>query len=299
MTCGCAEKKYEDTLKDFREKVEQGLELYLPKLNTRPSHLHEAMRYSMEAGGKRLRPVLLFAASNLYPSDSEALAASIALECIHTYSLIHDDLPAMDNSDLRRGKPTCHKQFDEATAILAGDALLTYAFELISQEYSTTPELALKLIQELSQASGSQKLIGGQMEDILAEESGATEEGLDFIHANKTAALLQASLCMGIHLSSAPEHVLAEARTLGYHLGMAFQIVDDILDLTSDETVLGKTTGLDQQHEKATYPALYGLGASKKAAQKHTQAALEACECLGGNNTFLKLLVSQLLNRAY
>lgn len=299
MTCGCAEKKYEETLQDFRIKVEQGLELYLPKLSARPSRLHEAMRYSMEAGGKRLRPILLLAASDIYPSNSKPLAASIAIECIHTYSLIHDDLPAMDNSDLRRGKPTCHKQFDEATAILAGDALLTYAFELISQEYSTTSELALRLIQELSQASDSQKLIGGQMEDILAEKSGATKETLSFIHANKTAALLQASLCMGILLSSAPAHVLGEARILGYHLGMAFQIVDDILDLTSDDATLGKTTGLDLQHKKATYPALHGLEASKKAAQKHTQAALEACERLGGNNAFLKSLVSKLLNRAY
>ena len=299
MTCGCAEKEYKGTLKDFRQKVEQGLELYLPKLNTRPLHLHKAMHYSMKAGGKRLRPILLIAASELYPSDDEALAASVALECIHTYSLIHDDLPSMDDSDLRRGQPSCHKQFDEATAILAGDALLTYAFELISREYAATPELALKLIQELSQASGSQKLIGGQMEDVLAEASGANKKELDFIHANKTAALLQASLCMGILLSSAPEGTLTEARTLGYHLGMAFQIVDDILDLTGDEGLLGKKTGLDQQRAKATYPALYGLDAAKKAAKSHTQAALDVCENLGGKNSFLKSLVSQLLNRAY
>ena len=299
MTCGCAETKYDETLNDFLKKVEQGLELYLPRANTRPTHLHEAMHYSMQAGGKRLRPILLLAASDLYPSEDEALPASIAVECMHTYSLIHDDLPAMDNSDLRRGKPTCHKQFDEATAILAGDALLTYAFELLSTHYANDPKLAISLIQELSQAAGSQKLIGGQMEDILAEASGGTAEGLAYIHANKTAALLQASLCMGVHLSSAPEPVLGEARTLGFHLGMAFQIVDDILDLTGNEALLGKTTGLDAQHQKATYPALFGLEASRDAARTHTQTALEACNRMGGNNGFLKQLVTKLLDRAY
>jgi geranylgeranyl pyrophosphate synthase len=205
----------------------------------------------------------------------------------------------MDNSALRRGKPTCHKHFDEATAVLAGDALLTYAFELLATHYARTPELAIQLIHELAQASGSQKLIGGQMEDILAEASDPKEVSLTYIHTNKTAALLQSSLSMGILLADAPAHALSEARTLGLHLGIAFQIVDDILDLTSTTEVLGKTTGLDLERKKMTYPALYGMDASKAEAEKHTQAALDACERLGGENDFLKLLVTKLLNRAH
>src|SRR5262245_25221608 len=180
-------------------RVEQGIDRFVPTATTRPARLHTAMRYSLEAGGKRLRPVLLLASAELcgVKTDS-AVPAAVAVECVHTYSLIHDDLPCMDNDDLRRGRPTAHKAFDEATALLAGDALLTHAFALLAENYAAQPALAQALIRELADAAGSRRLIGGQMEDLLAEKKpDATEEELGFIHLNKTAAMIEAALVMG------------------------------------------------------------------------------------------------------
>ncbi len=171
-------KDFKTKLSDYQEVIEKAIDRLLPISTTNPTRIHEAMRYSMEAGGKRLRPVLVMATAELLGSKIESEPAAIAIECIHTYSLIHDDLPAMDNGDLRRGVPTCHIQFDEATALLAGDSLLTYAFDLLSSAYSRNPQLALRLIQELSKTSGSEHLIGGQMQDILAEKAEATSEQL-------------------------------------------------------------------------------------------------------------------------
>ena len=186
----------EEFKKEFearRLKVEAAIDKYLPAEDTRPSIVHKAMRYSMEAGGKRIRPMLLLAAHDMFPSEIDPLPACVAIECLHTYSLIHDDLPCMDNSDLRRGKPTCHKQFDETMALLAGDALLTYSFRLLADAYKAYPKVAAGLVLDLSDAGGSTKMIGGQVEDVLGERDGKmTPEKLDFIHHNKTAALITA-----------------------------------------------------------------------------------------------------------
>ena len=281
-------------------QVEQGIEQLVPPLTTRPSRLHKAMRYSLQAGGKRLRPVLVLAAAEL--SDRAAydpLPAAVAIECIHTYSLIHDDLPCMDDDDLRRGRPTVHKEFDEATALLAGDALLTHAFLLIGEEYPEEPELCVALLRELAYAAGSERLIGGQMEDLLAEKkTDATAEELDFIHLNKTAAMIEVSLVMGGLCGRIPPgHELELLRALGRELGVAFQIVDDILDATADSATLGKTAGKDAVADKTTYVKLYGVEGAKKQAERHTAAALEILEKLPGDKGFLRGLVEAMLRR--
>ncbi len=286
-------------LEGYRKKVEQGLQKYLRPGSTRPARLHSAMEYSCRAGGKRLRPTLLLATYDLAPSNNNPLPAAIAIECLHTYSLIHDDLPCLDNSTLRRGKATCHTEFDEATALLAGDALLTYAFELLAQHYTHAPELALTLIQELSKAANSERLIGGQMEDILAEQNGTNREQLAFIHANKTAALIQASLAMGMHLSTLEQTHLKAICEYGFHLGMAFQIADDVLDITSTPEALGKSTGIDDRNEKATYPAIHGLQAAKEAVQKHSKQAASCLETLPGDTHFLQTLALHLAERVH
>lgn len=190
----------EEFKKEFearRLKVEAAIDKYLPAEDTRPSIVHKAMRYSMEAGGKRIRPMLLLAAHDMFPSEIDPLPACVAIECLHTYSLIHDDLPCMDNSDLRRGKPTCHKQFDETMALLAGDALLTYSFRLLADAYKAYPKVAAGLVLDLSDAGGSTKMIGGQVEDVLGERDGKmTPEKLDFIHHNKNGG---SHYCGGHH----------------------------------------------------------------------------------------------------
>src|SRR4051812_17949218 len=202
-------------------RVERGIDRHVPRADTRPTRLHAAMRYSLEAGGKRLRPVLVLAAAELFGTkDDAALPAAVALECVHTYSLIHDDLPCMDNDDLRRGRPTAHKQFDEATALLAGDALLTHAFGLLSTAYANNPGLAHALARELADAAGSRRLIGGQMEDLLAEKkANATNDELEFIHLNKTAAMIEAALVMGGLIGGANHQKLPRPPPPGRALG--------------------------------------------------------------------------------
>jgi geranylgeranyl pyrophosphate synthase len=222
----------------------------------------------------------------------------VAIECIHTYSLVHDDLPSMDNDDLRRGRPTTHKQFDEATALLAGDALLTYAFQLISRQYAAAPALANALTREIADAAGSEKLIGGQMEDLLAERNpGMTASGLEFIHLNKTAAMLTASLAAGGLCGGASEDELSHLRIAGRHLGLAFQIVDDVLDATADTTTLGKTAGKDAQADKTTYVKLHGLEGSQKIARDHTATAIDALATLPDDDGFVMTLVQSLVTR--
>ncbi len=218
-----------------------------------PRRIHEAMRYSMQAGGKRLRPMLTLAAAELFGGNSDALPAAIAIECVHTYSLIHDDLPCMDNDDLRRGRPTVHKKFDEATALLTGDALVTHAFALLVENYPVG--LVAALVRELATAAGSTRLIGGQMEDLLAEKkAGTTAAGLEFIHLSKTpAAMIEASLALGGFCGGATENDLRALRNTGRHLGLAFQIIDDILDATADTATLGKTAGKDAKTGKTTF----------------------------------------------
>jgi geranylgeranyl pyrophosphate synthase len=302
-------------LKRHVSRVEAGLGLHLPVSNTRPTRLHTAMRYSLEAGGKRLRPVLVLATAELFGSaDDSALPAAVAIECLHTYSLIHDDLPCMDNDDLRRGRPTVHKAFDEATALLAGDALLTHAFALLANSYAAQPALAAALTHELADAAGSRRLIGGQMEDLLAEKNGAaSKDDLEFIHLNKTAAMIEAAMVMGgliglgARVASAQSSAggppalpteVSNLRTVGRHLGLAFQIIDDVLDATADSATLGKTAGKDAKAGKKTYVAVYGIEESRRIAQHHTIAARAALSSLVLNHSFLDALISSLTTRA-
>ncbi len=286
-------------------RVERGLDRHVPGANTRPARLHTAMRYSLEAGGKRLRPVLVLAAAELFDAkDDSALPAAVAIECVHTYSLIHDDLPCMDNDDLRRGRPTAHKAFDEATALLAGDALLTHAFALLAENYPA--ETGLALVRELATAAGSRHLIGGQMEDLLAEKKpDATAAELEFIHLNKTAAMIEASLVMGGIVGEAASGRAATAETLatlrnaGRQLGLAFQIIDDILDATVDTATLGKTAGKDAQAGKATFVKLHGLESARGLAAKQSEGAIAAFRKLLGGAPFLVQLTESMAARRH
>jgi geranylgeranyl pyrophosphate synthase len=284
--------------KAFQERAERGLVLLVPDARTRPGRLHTAMLYSLEAGGKRLRPVLAQAAAELFPGRADPVPAAVALECVHTYSLIHDDLPCMDNDDLRRGRPTAHKAFDEATALLAGDALLAQAFFILGHSYEADPALAAALVRELGEASGSRRLVGGQMADLLAEKNNsAGPEELEFIHLNKTAAMIEASLVMG-GLCGGAERVQGETlRRCGRHLGMAFQIVDDILDVTADCATLGKTPGKDLKAGKTTCIKLHGLDGAKRLAHQETAEAQAELAKLPGDTEFLVTLLRQLETR--
>ena len=280
-------------------RVERGIDLHVPRANTRPDRLHRAMRYSLEAGGKRLRPVLVLAAAEVSGSrDDAAVPAAVAIECVHTYSLIHDDLPCMDNDDLRRGRPTAHKAFDEATALLAGDALLTHAFALLANAYAAQPAVAHALIRELAVAAGSERLIGGQMEDLLAEKKAdATPDQLDFIHLNKTAAMIETALVMGGIVGAASPDAIETLRRVGRRVGLTFQIIDDILDATSDSATLGKTAGKDAKADKTTYVKLHGLDASRRIAAEHSDAAIAGLCELPGESEFLIALVRWMHTR--
>jgi geranylgeranyl pyrophosphate synthase len=274
---------FEETYEAYRHKLEDGLGRLLPGNGETPESIHEAMNYCLSAGGKRLRPVLLLAAADLYPGDIDAVPAAVAIECLHTYSLVHDDLPSMDNSPLRRGKPAAHVQFDEATAVLAGDALLTEAFRLLAFQYGDYPTRCVALVRILSEAADSRHLIGGQVVDTLSENRKIAAETLDYIHHHKTADLLTAALLMGLHLTDHPAEAEGHLREVGKSLGLAFQIIDDILDATSSAEVLGKTTGNDARQSKNTYVSLHGLEASRKAAKQATERAIAACRCLPGS----------------
>ncbi|OYV46564.1 MAG: hypothetical protein B7X06_03530 [Verrucomicrobia bacterium 21-51-4] len=264
------------------------------------------MDYSMAAGGKRLRPLLVLASHALFPSATDPLPAAVAVECMHTATLIHDDLPILDNSDLRRGIPTCHKHFDAPTALLAGDALMIYPFSLLSKAYIEDTALALDLVSILSEASGSTELIGGQMEDIQAESEAFVPNNpdnaarIEYIHLHKTASLMAACIEMGLRLSTAPKELYPVGQTLGLELGLMFQIVDDILDTASDTETLGKPAGLDEKNGKLTYPRLFGIEASKQKATEHLHKALKALEALQCQDpSFLKALMEQMLARSY
>ena len=289
-------------LRQFVTLVEEGIERLLPPATEPSARLHQAMRYSMQAGGKRVRPVLVLAAARLFETGQSAdpLAAAVAVECVHTYSLVHDDLPCMDNDDLRRGRPTAHKAFDEATALLAGDALLTLAFSILAESYAAEPALAAALVAELAGAAGSRHLIGGQMEDLLAERGcGATHEGLRYIHLNKTAAMIAASLAMGGLCAGAPGEWVDTLRDGGRELGLAFQIVDDILDATSDTATLGKTAGKDAKAGKATYVSVHGLGAARRIARERSDSAAATFSGLPGDGGFLRRLAGDLAARTH
>ncbi len=293
---------YGEEMKGLVGTVEAAIERLLPASSVPSSRLHEAMRYSMTAGGKRLRPVLVLSAAKLFATRpaSDPVPASVALECVHTYSLVHDDLPCMDDDDLRRGRPTAHKAFDEATALLAGDALLTLAFSILSGAYGAYPALANSLVAELSGAAGSTRLIGGQMEDLLAERgAGASPAQLDFIHLSKTAAMIEASLAMGGLCGGASPSELGTLRAAGRDLGLAFQIVDDVLDATSDTPTLGKTAGKDARSGKATYVSVHGVDAARRMARERSDAAAAALGRLPGDTGFLRWLAGSLAIRTH
>jgi geranylgeranyl diphosphate synthase type II len=285
-------------LADRRELVDRALDRYLSTGERAPAIIAEAMRYSLFAGGKRLRPMLALAASeataeraSLAVDSARALAlpAACAIELIHTYSLVHDDLPAMDNDTLRRGRPTAHVVYGEGTAILSGDALLTEAFVLLTREPRTqeVPAVAdsdlarrkLEAIRTIAEAAGAHGMVGGQALDLKAAEPGAAPLGemeLREMHARKTGALLRASAVAGAVMAGAPDDVLAAIGAYGTHVGLAFQIVDDILDVEGASAVLGKTAGKDAAAGKPTYPALYGIEESRRRAEASVDRALEA-----------------------
>ncbi len=264
-------------LAEKTEIVNKRLSRLLPAVGDYPQSLHKAMHYSLFAGGKRLRPVLVLAAAEAVGGDVEAaINTACAFECIHTYSLIHDDLPAIDNDDLRRGRPTCHKEFGEAAAILAGDALLTVAFGLIAATKGAAPSAVLGAVSELARAAGSTGMIGGQMIDIESEGQEVSFPVLEYIHIHKTGELMRASVRCGAMLGGAAEAELGSLTRYAEAIGLAFQIADDILDVEGSSEEMGKPTGGDQKKGKATYPALIGLDASRQRAAELVEMAIEA-----------------------
>jgi geranylgeranyl diphosphate synthase type II len=281
-------------------KVDAAMDQFLPKAKERPATIHEAMRYAVFAGGKRLRPVLCLAAAEACGGKiPKALAPACAVELMHTYSLVHDDLPAMDDDDLRRGRPTCHKVYGEGMAVLCGDALLTEAFIVLTQTPATKRYGAREYVAELARCGGSKQLIGGQVMDLEGESKKLGKRELVRIHEAKTAALLTTSLRLGAMTANASPTQLAALTNFGYHLGLAFQVIDDILDVTQSTEVLGKTAGKDQAVEKTTYPSVIGLNASRKEATKLTKAAMEALKPLGKNGKRLEEIASYMLEREY
>lgn len=292
---------FEEQLSAKVEQVNRSLLEALPNREVKPARLHGAIRHSSEAGGKRLRPVLLLAAHDLFPGNGDPMAAALAIECIHTYSLIHDDLPAMDDSDTRRGQPSCHKAFDEATAILAGDALQPMAFELLAKGYHHCPELAVDLVRMLAETAGSGQLVGGQMQDLLSEGQEPDAENLGYIHQNKTAAMIRASLQMGFRLGEKGENsnLMNKMAEAGLSLGLAFQAVDDLLDVTRTSEELGKDAAHDAESGKVTWVGLLGEGKARELATNHTGDALGKLEEVGGDNAFLLELVKRMLDRTH
>jgi geranylgeranyl diphosphate synthase, type II len=258
--------------------IDRVLSEWVPEESVDPASIHRAMRYSLFAGGKRIRPVLTIAAGRAVSDSPDGIEhAAATLELIHTYSLIHDDLPALDNDDLRRGRPTCHKVFGEAMAILAGDALLTLAFEVLSRLKTIDAGRKILLVEELSRASGTVGgMIGGQVNDIEGERRHPTAVLLESIHRAKTGALLRASVRMGAIYAGANEDELAALSEFGEHIGLAFQIVDDVLDVEAPSESLGKTAGKDQAQQKITFPAVYGLDRSREMAEDERHRALAA-----------------------
>lgn len=268
-------KSIETYLSEKRKAIEDHLGTMIAQLNS-PQILQASMAYSLKAGGKRLRPILLLAVIEALGSDSgKGMAAACSLEMLHTYSLIHDDLPAMDDDDLRRGKPTNHIQFGEATAILAGDGLLTYSFECLSGSESLEPELKIKLITELAKAAGPEGMVGGQISDLEAEGKIISLEDLESIHRRKTGRLLSYAVKAGAIIGGASDHQLAALERYADHLGVAFQIKDDILDIEGDEEAIGKPIGSDLEREKNTYPSLLTLNGAKQAMESHYSQALQ------------------------
>ncbi len=288
-----------ETLEQGCELTDAALERLLPPATQHPVKIHQAMRHSVFAGGKRLRPILCMEAGRMVaaslPSGIEDVGA--ALEMLHTYSLIHDDLPALDNDDLRRGRPTCHKVYGEAIAILAGDALQTHAYEVLAR-LRCPAEARVRIIEEIARGTGTvDGMIGGQVVDLEAEHTKPDLKMLEYIHRSKTAALITASVVSGGLYAGADEGAVGKLRSFGHSIGLAFQIVDDVLDVTQTSEQLGKTAGKDTAAEKATYPALFGIEDSLKKADAQADTACAALDSFGSRADTLKSLARFLVER--
>lgn len=284
---------------EYAAWVNEALPAQLRSLGDIPEVLLRAMEYSLEAGGKRLRPVLLLAACEAFDGDSaRAMPYACALEMIHTYSLIHDDLPAMDNDDLRRGRPTNHKVFGEGMAILAGDGLLHAAMALMLRDACARPDLrGTRAAEAIARRSGVTGMVAGQVMDVTGEGGEVTEAKVTYIHAHKTADLLTAPMEAGLLLAGAGEKALQAGVDYGYHLGMAFQMVDDLLDVVGDAHVLGKQTGMDARLGKLTWVALHGVEGARRDAREHIRLASEAAGALGSGENFFRALAQSTLDR--
>ena len=283
---------------DDLQLVDAALQRLLPTVETPPKSIHEAMRYSVFAGGKRIRPILCLESARIFASSVEAaLYPGCAIEFIHTYSLIHDDLPALDNDDLRRGKPTCHKKFGEAIAILAGDALLTLAFEAIAAA-PVDSALRVKMLTEVAKSAGTVNgMVGGQVADLEAEGKGAGPETLEYIHRAKTAALIRASVAAGAVCAGAGEEDVARLLHFGETIGWAFQVTDDILDVEESSAALGKTAGKDIAQQKATYPSVFGLQRSHQIANELSSQAIADLRPYGERAARLREIAEFLVHR--
>jgi geranylgeranyl diphosphate synthase type II len=281
-----------------QKRVDQALDRWVPPESEDPATIHRAMRYSLFAGGKRLRPLLAIAAADAVSDAADGIEnAACSLELIHTYSLIHDDLPALDNDDLRRGRPTCHKVFGDAMAILAGDALLTLAFEVLSK-LNTCADRRIRLVNELATASGTVGgMIGGQVNDLEGEGKPPTAELLESIHRAKTGALLRVSVRIGAIYAGADSGQLDALTRFGEHIGLAFQIVDDVLDVEQPSEALGKTAGKDAKQQKITFPAVYGIARSREMAEQERVEAHRALDPLGDRALRLREIADYIVRR--
>lgn len=286
-------------LKKRKEYVDSWLVKYLHRDNGIPAIIQEAMRYAVFNGGKRLRPIMVLEGAALAGANPDDFsAAACALELIHSYSLVHDDLPAMDNDDLRRGKPTCHIKYGEANAILAGDALLTAAFELLSQNNDAfAPAQILRVIQEIARAAGSQGMIGGQIMDLESENKDIDLETLKKLHSLKTGALFRAALKTGAILGNLDEDEIMALDRYGTYFGLAFQITDDILDITGKEELIGKPLGSDNKNHKTTYPSIMGLEKSRQMAEEAVAACIDSLLIFDQRADFLRNLAYYILSR--
>jgi geranylgeranyl diphosphate synthase, type II len=284
---------------DYKQLLEEELRTLVERLNS-PSIIKEAMHYSLQAGGKRIRPLLLFATLEAFGLDpKKGLLTASAIEMIHTYSLIHDDLPSMDNDDLRRGKPTNHKVFGEAIAILAGDALLTYSFEVlgrIPKEFASA-ETKLKLVIELAKAAGTEGMVGGQVADMLGEEKELSLDELEYIHIHKTGKLLGFCVLAGAIIAGAAKNQMESLSKFAHHLGLAFQIQDDILDLVGNQELIGKPVGSDTTNHKSTYPGLLTLEGARGALKQQIRLAKEYLQSTGLNINLLMEITDLVASR--
>ncbi|MBK1647174.1 polyprenyl synthetase family protein [Rhabdochromatium marinum] len=296
-----ANKPLQQFLTACQTRIERAFDTRLPSSEQEPERLHQAMRHAALGGGKRLRPTLAYAAASAVGVTREQIdAAACALELIHTYSLIHDDLPAMDDDDLRRGRPTCHKAFDEATAILAGDALQTLAFQWLATDSANSPDARLRMIELLARASGSRGMIAGQALDLASEGQTLNREALETIHLHKTGALIQASVNMATLVR--PDCPGEQASALdGYAraIGLAFQVQDDLLDVEGETAVLGKQSGQDAAHQKATYPSLLGLEAAREEAARLVAEAQRCISSFDGGADPLRWIADYIIARDY